>query len=194
MLVVAALLQSILGKCDGTSFADSTSINVCKPYRINRHKTFSGLSARSKTTKGWFFGFKLHLVINPVGELIKAKFTPGNTDDRKALEQMTGGLFGKVFADRGYIGQEFAFKLRAANIQLITRLKKGMKNILMNLDDKIMLLKRSLIETVIGKIKLLGMFEHSRHRSACNAFVHMLAALINYQLQDNKPSIASLIN
>ena len=58
----------------GDNFADATSIEVCKAYRINRHKTFSGLAARGKTTKGWFFGFKLHLVIDPTGELIKVKY------------------------------------------------------------------------------------------------------------------------
>ncbi|EER21934.1 transposase [Rickettsia endosymbiont of Ixodes scapularis] len=55
--------------------------------------------------------------------------------------------------------------------------------------DKILLLKRALIESVFSKIKLLGKFEHSRHRSVTNAFVHMVAALINYQMSDNKPSI-----
>jgi hypothetical protein len=76
---------------------------------------------------------------------------------------------------------------------MVTRVKKNMKNKLMSLIDKILLLKRALIESVFGKIKLLGKFEHSRHRSVTNAFVHMVAALISYQLSDNKPSIKSLL-
>ena len=68
-----------------------------------------------------------------------------------------------------------------------------MKNVLMDLDDKMLLLKRSLIETVIGKIKFLGKFEHSRHRSVPNAFLHTMASLINYQALDLKPSIGSLL-
>ncbi len=193
MPLVIVLLRSMLRSCTGISFADATSIEVCKTYRINRHRTFAGLAARGKTTKGWFFGFKLHLVIAPTGELVKVKFTPGNRDDRKALETMTDGLFGKVCGDRGYIGKDFATRLADKGIQIITRLKKGMKNVLMDIDDKMLLLKRSLIETVIGKIKFLGKFEHSRHRSISNAFVHMIASLINYQSLDNKPSILSLL-
>jgi hypothetical protein len=193
MPTIICIMCSLFKRCTGTSFVDSTSIEVCKAYRINRHKTFSGLARRGKTTKGWFFGFKLHLLIAPTGDLVKARFTPGNTDDRRALEEMTDGLFGKIFGDRGYIGKEFAARLAAKGLQVVTRIKKGMKNILMNLDDKTTLLKRSLIETVIGKIKLLGKFEHSRHRSVQNAFTHMIACLINYQLQDNKPSILSLL-
>lgn len=193
MPVVIVLLRSLLRSCTGVSFADATSIEVCKTYRINRHKTFAGLAARGKTTKGWFFGFKLHLVITPTGELVKVKFTPGNKDDRKTLETMTDGLFGKVCGDRGYIGKGFAARQADKGIQIITRLKKGMKNILMDLDDKMLLLKRSLIETVIGKIKFLGKFEHSRHRSVRNAFVHMMASLINYQMLEDKPSVVSLL-
>jgi Transposase DDE domain len=193
MPIILYIMCSLFKQCTGTSFVDSTSIEVCKAYRINRHKTFSGLARRSKTTKGWFFGFKLHLLISPTGDLVKARFTPGNTDDRKALEKMTDGLFGKIFGDRGYIGKEFAARLYAQGLQVVTRIKKGMKNILMDLDDKTTLLRRSLIETVIGKIKLLGKFEHSRHRSVQNAFTHMMSCLINYQLQDDKPSILSLL-
>lgn len=109
--VVAALLKLLLGKCNGTSFVDSTSIAVCKNYRISRHKTFSGLGARGKTTKGWFFGFKLHLIINSAGDLIKVRFTAGNKDDRKALADMTAGLFGKMCGDRGYISKDLCDKL-----------------------------------------------------------------------------------
>ena len=103
---------------------------------------------------------------------------------------MIKGLFGKVFGDRGYISQELFGELLEQGIFMFTRVKK---NKLMSLIDKILLLKRALIESVFGKIKLLGKFEHSRHRSVTNAFVHMVAALISYQLSDNKPSIKSLL-
>ncbi|NDA91008.1 MAG: hypothetical protein EBY20_08965 [Alphaproteobacteria bacterium] len=107
---------------------------------------------------------------------------------------MIKGLFGKVFGDRGYISQELFRELLEQGIFIITKVKKNMKNKFMSLIDKILLLKRALIESVFGKIKLLGKFEHSRHRSVTNAFVHMVAALISYQLSDNKPSIKSLLH
>lgn len=187
------LLHHLLKDCTGISFVDSTSIAVCKNYRIYSHKVFDGFAKRSKTTKGWFFGLKLHLVIDPQGNLIKVSFSSGNKDDRKALKQMIPGLFGKIFGDRGYISKELFEDLHSKGIQLVTRLKKGMKNVLMPIMDKVILLKRALIESVIGKLKFLDKLEHSRHRSVTNAFCHMIANLINYQLKDGKPSIASII-
>ena len=189
----AVLLGNLFAKCDGLSFVDSTSIEVCKNYRIYIHKVFEGLAARGKTTKGWFYGFKLHLIINSKGELLKVKFTAGNRDDRAAIKSMTKNIHGKVFADRGYISRTLFKSLHHQGIQLVTRLRKNMNNILMTSYDKAMLLKRCLIETVIGRIKLLNKFEHSRHRSTPNAFTHMLASLINYQLLENKPSIHNLL-
>lgn len=188
------LLNHLFDKCNGTSFVDSTSISVCKNYRIYSHKVFNGLAARGKTTKGWFYGLKLHLIINPKGGLVKASFSSGNKDDRKHFSSMVKDIFGKVVGDRGYISKGLFNDLFDKNIQLITRIKKGMKNILMPLSDKVLLLKRALVETVISKIKLLNKFEHSRHRSVKNAFSHMIASLINYQLLPIKPSIDSFLN
>lgn len=187
------LLNSMFEVCTGISFVDSTSIAVCKNYRIYSHKVFKGIAQIGKTTKGWFYGLKLHLIISPEGGIVKASFSPGNKDDRKHFASMVQNVFGKVFGDRGYISKELFEDLWQQDIQLITRLKKGMKNILTPIIDKLLLLKRSLIETVIGRIKLLNKFEHSRHRSPVNAFSHMMACLINYQLLDTKPSIKSLI-
>ena len=193
MPYLVLLLHHLLTKCTGLSFVDATSIAVCKNYRINSHKVFKGIAARSKTTKGWFFGLKLHLIIDPEGNLVKVSFSSGNKDDRKGLRSMISGIYGKVFGDHGYISTELFKDLYAKGVQLVTRVKKNMKNMLIPIADKVMLLKRALIETVIGKLKFLDKFEHSRHRSVTNAFSHMLSCLINYQLQENKPSIKSLL-
>ena len=187
------LMHSILDECTGISFVDSTSISVCKNYRIYSHKVFKGFANRGKTTKGWFYGLKLHLIINLEGGLVKASFSSGNKDDRAHFKTMISGMYGKVFGDRGYISKELFDDLSDKGIHIITRIKKTMKNILMPITDKLMLLKRTLIETVIGRIKLLDKMEHSRHRSPTNAFSHMVACLINYQLLEQKPSIKSLI-
>ena len=191
--LLVLLLNSIFDKCDGLSFVDSSSIEVCKRYRISMHKVFAGIAARAKTTKGWFYGLKLHLIINRSGGIVKASFSPGNKDDRKQLKLMIKDMFGKIFGDRGYISQQLFQELLEQGVFMVTRVRKNMKNKLMSLVDKALLLKRALIESVFGKIKLLGKFEHSRHRSVTNAFVHMVAALINYQLSDDKPSISSLL-
>ncbi|BFD45679.1 MAG: hypothetical protein DMENIID0002_03250 [Rickettsia endosymbiont of Sergentomyia squamirostris] len=107
---------------------------------------------------------------------------------------MISGIYGKVFGDRGYIPKELFDDLYDKGIQLITRVKKNMKNILIPITDKVMLLKRTLIETVIGKLKFLDKLEHSRHRSVTNAFSHMLSCLINYQLLENRLCPKNCVN
>ena len=108
------------------------------------HKVFAGIAARSKTTKGWFYGLKLHLLINQRGGIIKVSFSSGNKDDREQLKLMIKGLFGKVFGDRRYISQELFRELLEQGIFMVTRVKKNMKNKLMSLIDKILLLQTSI--------------------------------------------------
>ena len=89
LLPLTAYLQSRYGECSGISYVDSTAIAVCHNRRIRRHKVFKGLAARGKTSVDWFFGFKLHLIVNDQGDLLATFLTPGNTDDRKPLPHMT---------------------------------------------------------------------------------------------------------
>jgi hypothetical protein len=89
----------------GIAFVDSTKIVVCHNKRINSNKVFKGLAARGKSTMGWFYGFKLHLITNDKGELLSFDLTPGNTDDRVPIPGMTQGLWGRLFGDKGYISK-----------------------------------------------------------------------------------------
>lgn len=125
---------------------------------------------------GWFFGFKLHLVINETGEIINFVLTKGNCDDRdmKVIEPISRGLFGKLFGDKGYISAKIFDWLFQNGIQIVTNIKKNMKNCLVTVSDKVMLRKRSLIETVNDELKNICQVEHSRHRSACNFLVNMV--------------------
>ena len=66
---LAALFETLKGECTGISIADSTPIAVCDNLRIRRHRVFKGVAQRGKSSTGWFFGFKLHAVINHCGEL-----------------------------------------------------------------------------------------------------------------------------
>ncbi|KJV91148.1 transposase DDE domain protein [Rickettsia bellii str. RML Mogi] len=116
-----------MDQCDGLSFVDSSSIEVCKKYRISMNKVFAGIAARGKTTKGWFYGLKLHLIINRAGGIVKASFSPGNKDDRKQLELMIKNLFGKIFGDRGYISQKLFQQILEQGVFMVTRVKKNMK-------------------------------------------------------------------
>ena len=153
----------LLGTCTDISFVDSTPLRVCRNQRILIHKTFEGLAERGKCSMGWFFGFKLHLIINDKGEILNFMFTPGNVDDREPLKQgkFLENIKGKLCADKGYIGQALFENLFLNGIQLVTKVKNNMKNSLMSIADKILLRKRALIETVNDELKNIEQREKS---------------------------------
>ena len=186
------LLHSMSGEHTGIYFADSTKLAVCHNRRIRRHKVFDGLAARGKTSMGWFYGLKLHVVINHKGEVMALRITPGNTADSTVLDEMTRHLAGKLYADKGYIGQAAFTKLWQRGLHLITGIRRNMKNHLMPLADKLMRPKRFVIETVFDTLKSEMGLEHSRHRSATNAMVHVLSCLVAYAFRPGKPSISPI--
>jgi hypothetical protein len=182
-------LYLCLGDCTGISFIDSTSIAVCHNRRIERHRVFKGLAERGKTSMGWFYGFKLHLVVNDRGEILSFYLTPGNVDDRKPVPLLSKNLFGKLFGDRGYISKALFEQLFEEGVQLITSLRKNMQNRLIPLSDKLLLRKRSIIETINDQLKNISQIEHTRHRSVNNFLVNLIAGLIAYCHRPKKPSL-----
>lgn len=122
------------------------------------------------------------------------KLTKANTDDRSPVMQMASNLFGKLFGDKGYISKKLTEDLLDNGVQLITSVKKNMKNKLMNLADKILLRKRVIIETVNDQLKNISQIEHSRHRSVKNFIVNLICGLIAYTFQEKKPSISGVVN
>jgi hypothetical protein len=182
-------LKTRMAPCSGISFVDSTALRVCHNLRISIHRTMAGLAQRGKTSTGWFFGFKLHLITNDRGELLNVCFTTGNVDDRKPVEALAQNLFGKLFGDKGYISKELFERLYLRGVRLITRIKSNMKNGLMPLLDKVLLRKRALIETIIDQLKNISQIEHSRHRSVANYFADIVAGLIAYTYRDKLPSL-----
>ena len=185
------LQRKVWDKCTSISFIDSTPIRSCHIKREKQHKTFEEFAGKMKSTLGWFYGFKLHLIINDKGELLDFLLTPGNVDDRAPLKYMSfhKRIFGKLFGDRGYISKDLFEQLFIDGVHLVTRLKKGMKNALMLQHDKIMLRKRSLIETVNDQLKNICQIEHTRHRFFPNFIINLLSALAAFSFFDKKPSI-----
>lgn len=177
------------GKITGISFVDSTKIQICHNKRIPRNKVFAGVAKRGKTTAGWFHGFKLHLLINEVGEILAFQFTAGNVADVSVLENLSQGLIGKLFGDKGYISAEIAKRLFERGVKLFTTLRNKMKNKFLAIEDKILLRKRVLVETVNDQLKNISQLEHTRHRSIENFFINALAAIGAYMLQPKKPHI-----
>lgn len=189
--MVVFLQTCCLGKCSGISFLDSTVIRACHYKREKQNKVFKGIAAKGRGTMGWFFGFKLHIIINERGEIIDFLITQGNVDDRQPLKNKTfhDKVFGKIFADRGYIGKDLFEKLFVDGIHLVTKIKKNMKNALMHIYDKILLRKRAVVESVNDILKNQCQIEHTRHRSFDNFITNLISGLIAYAFYPTKPNI-----
>jgi hypothetical protein len=177
------------GQDTGIAFIDATSLVVCHSRRIHSHKVFKAVARRGKTSMGWFYGFKLHLVVNDRGELLAFRITPGNVDDREPVPELARGLTGKLIGDRGYISSQLFHVLWERGLHLVTKIRKNMRNKLMPLVDQLLLRKRAIIETINDQIKNIQQVEHTRHRSVTNAMVNVLAALVAYTHQPCKPSL-----
>jgi hypothetical protein len=180
-----------MSNCTGISFIDSTPIRVCHNRRIHNNKVFSGIATRGHCSIGWFYGFKLHNVINDKGEIIGFVITQGNVDDREPLisSDILKNVWGKLFGDKGYLSQELFNTLFVDGIHLITKIRSNMKNSLMSLSDKILLRKRAVVESVIDELKNICQVEHSRHRSFGNFISNLISGLIAYSFLPKKPSI-----
>lgn len=185
------LLLSLLGSPSLANFIDSTKVVVCDNHRIRRNKVFRGIAARGKSSMGWVYGFKLHLVVNERGELTSFLLTPGNVADNNVElgTKLCTRLHGKLYGDRGYISADLFLALWSQGVQLVTGIRKNMKNRLLPLWDKLMLRKRNLIETINDQLKNSNQIEHTRHRSPRNFLTNLLAGLVAYQLQPKKPSL-----
>ena len=194
--LVLYIVRARFVKCSGISFVDSTPIKVCDNHRIRTNHVFSEYAKMGKSSMGWFYGFKLHLIINEQGEILSFCLTSGNVDDRNeaVMDSLTKEIFGKLFADRGCISQKLFENLLKKDITLITGAKKNMKNKLMDYYDRLMLRKRTVIESVNDFLKNICNIEHSRHRSITNFLVNLLSALAAYSFLPKKPSIYSVSN
>ncbi len=190
---VLCMLKSLEGKITEYMFIDSTPMVVCHRLREKRHKVFKDLAGKGKTSTGWFFDFKLHFIFNSHGEIVRMHVTSGNVDDRSPVKQMLKDISCKLIGDKGYISKKLFTELFEQGTTLITKIRKNMKNCLMDINDKMMLMKRPFIETIFSSIKSLNTLIHSRHRSPINAFCHLFAGLINYQLRTDKPSLEQFI-
>ncbi len=189
-LFVLLKWQCSQAKQTGFYIADSKPLAVCDNHRIRSNKVFAGLAARGKSSMGWFYGFKAHLVINQYGELVNFVLTSGNVADNNGsvLTELLANLQGQCFADRGYLTTLFS-QFYEQGLQIVTKLRRRMKNTLMVLGDKLKLRKRGLIESVNDLLTSVFDVEHTRHRSPFNAIANVLSGLVAYGFYDCKPSI-----
>lgn len=189
-LIGILLIKLSLSEKNNVFFIDSTKIEVCKPLRMSRNKVFKDLAKKSKTSTGWFFGFKLHLVINDIGEIVNYRISAGDISDNnhQLLIQLLKGLTGCCVGDKGYITSLFT-ELYQQGIKIITRLRSNMKGGLRTLFESKILRKRGIIEIVNDILKSVCDLEHSRHRNTEHAAQSIHTALIAYCFIDKKPEM-----
>jgi hypothetical protein len=182
------------GKKTGIYYIDSSCLPVCHLKRSRRHKVFDSIAQYGKTSVGWFFGLKIHLVVNHIGELIAFKITQGNRHDNAAAQTLLGSLHGLAFGDKGYIGKKLFEVLIKKGLKLITRKRKNMKEQLnINMYEQQLLNQRGIIETIFNCLKHKYHIWHTRHRSVLNALSHLMAALAAYTIEPLKLSAVKLI-
>lgn len=183
MMQLTLFSQLRFKKRTGIYYVDSSCLPVSHLKRSKRHKTFKNVAEYGKTSVGWFFGLKLHLVINDRGELMAFKITRGNIHDSKVTEDLFKNLNGMAFGDKGYLGKDLFTRLLRKGLKLITRVRKNMKTKLMSDLETQLLNQRGIIETVIGHLKHHFQVWHTRHRSVVNAMTHLAAAIAAYAIQ-----------
>jgi hypothetical protein len=192
LLPLSLILHFLKGEETGIYFIDATKLQICYNKRISGNKVFKGLAEIGKSSYGWFLGFKLHLIINIKGQIIAVKITKGNVDDRTPVEELAKDLTGSIYADKGYISGNLFLRLFAKGLKLVNGIRDNMKNKFMLLIDKILLRKRSLIESVFNILKNHMNLEHSRHRSPVNFVVNIMSCLTAYCFRTNKKSVADI--
>lgn len=189
LVLLSSFLTQRKSKLTGIAFIDSTKLQVCHNLRIPRHQIFDGIVERGHGSMGWFYVFKLHLIINDEGGILAVKVTAGNVDDRSPVSDMFRDLWGNLYGDKGYVSAKLHNELAQKDINFITGSRKNMKPKAMKLWDKLMLRKRFIIETVFDQFKNISQIEHTRHRSCISFMVNLVAGLIAYSFQEKKPSI-----
>lgn len=180
VLPLVILIHQFKGEQTGIYFIDSTKLQICHNKRTSSNRVFGRKAKIGKSSYGWFMGFKLHLIINNKGEIMAIKITKGNASDLSAVSVLAKGLYGKLFGDKGYISKNLFNELYAKDLRLFTGIRKDMKNHLLELEDKILLRKRVLIESVLNVLKNKQGLEHTRHRSPINFLVHIIACIVGY--------------
>lgn len=189
LVPLCAYFTHLKGQPTGIEFIDSTTLKVCHNLRIPRHKVFEGIAKRGRGTMGWFYGVKLHLVVNHLGDIVACKLTPGNVDDRAPVPELAKELPDRLYGDKGYISKALSDNLLDAGVNLITTVQSNMKAKVISAFDKAMLAKRFIIETINDQLKNISQIEHSRHRSMHGFMLNLMGGLIAYCHKPQKPSL-----
>ncbi len=179
------------GEQTGVYYGDSKKLPVCHNRRIHQHKVFDGYADRGKSSTGWFFGFKVFLVINQYGQIMRCQLTQASKADNNYdwIVKFFKGLKGTLFTDKGFLSAKAFETLYANGLKLITGIRANMKNKLMYTTEKLLHKKRGIIESVNDILMTVCDIDHTRHRSPLNFLVNLFSGVIAYTFLDKLPSI-----
>jgi hypothetical protein len=193
--VLPLLLLVLLFKCSesqrtGYYFIDSKKLEVCHIKREHTHKVFQDFARKGKGSTGWFYGLKVHLVINHLGEVVSFLLTPANTADNNhsVLLSLLQGLQGKCCGDKGYFTTLFEH-FYSQGMQVLVKPKRNMRPLPAFAPEVQLLKQRPIIESVNDILATVCNVEHSRHRNALHGLSNILSALIAYQYLPYKPHL-----
>ncbi len=174
---------------------DSTPLPLCAVGYRFRSRLGKGLASSGKNMNGWYFGFKLHLIINKNMDIVSFKFTNGSTSDITALDtQMVAGIAGYLIGDKGYLGLKKAKELKACNITLITKVRKNMKQTPIRKHILQMLKRRQIVETSFSMLKDRLQIINKKARSITSFFSQALSAILAYTLDNNNRLLRLKLN
>jgi hypothetical protein len=160
-------------------FLDATALSVCENINASRHKVTGGFAAWGKTSRGWFFGFKLHGVCDAEGNLLNACFSSANVYDGHKAEALTKGLRGVFVGDAGYLLKEETFeRLFEKHKRILAAARKNMKR-LMTKEQGDLLRKRNIIESVWSVLKGSFGLVFRKARSLNGLFRHYCYSIVS---------------
>lgn len=163
-------------------FADSTKLEVCNIKREFSHQVMKEFASKSKSTMGWFYGFKLHIICNELMQILDCRITTAIVDDRRGLMLIWNYIFGLIVADAGYLGGDFQVQARVAGKDLLTGVRANMKKLMTKTQHELLKL-RSVVESVFSVLKLRMGMQSTLPRSPLGYFARYMWCLAAYQLK-----------
>ncbi len=188
--LVAFLKTTRLCSPTDANYIDASKLEICHLMRVASNKVFKGQAKYGRTIMGRFYGYKFHLIINHLGEIVNVIFSKGNVADnnKKMLREITEDFTGLLIGDKGYI-TTIKDELLENGINLVTKPRKNMKPVKHTPQVEYYKKHRGLIETTNGLLKEKANIQHTRHRSTANFEINLWAAIIAYTYNEKLPSI-----
>ena len=175
--LIARLLKSLLAE-EEVVFADSTPLAVCHPIRANHYKTLDRRSVGfGKNLMGFFYGFKLHLAVNKAGQITGFHIGKGSHHDRRAAGKLLRAGTKTLVGDSHYGGKPLVAELKARGVRVVSNTNPDPGSA-----DRLLLKKRSLVESAFGALKGKYKLVSSYCRSKRGYLLHYLRALLGYQI------------